>query len=83
MPRFFFHFYDHRHALRDDEGIDLADEPAARISAGEVAQALTIDLRDEIADWSAWRVEVVDARGRTVIILPFAEVLEPVSVHAH
>jgi hypothetical protein len=48
-----------------------------------VAQALTIDLRDEIADWSAWRVEVVDARGRTVIILPFAEVLEPVSVHAH
>ena len=70
MPRFFFHFSDHQHSFRDDEGLDLANGAAARISAREAAQALIVDLRDEIADWSAWRVEVADERGRTVAVLP-------------
>lgn len=77
MQRFFFHFYDGQRAFQDDDGLDLADEAAARASARKAAQALISDLREEITEWSAWRVEVANERGRTVAVLPFAKVLDP------
>ena len=83
MPRFFFHFYDRQHAFRDEEGLDLANEAAAKISARKAAQALIVDLHDAIADWSAWWVEVADEVGRTVVVLPSAEVMQSVPAHAH
>jgi len=83
MPRLFFHFYDRQHAFRDEEGLDLANEAAAKISARKAAQALIFDLREEITDWSAWWVEVADEGGRTVAVLPFAEVMQSVPASAH
>src|SRR4051812_24718003 len=55
MQRFFFHFYDGQRAFRDDDGLDLADEGAARTSARKAAQTLISDLREEITGASAWR----------------------------
>ena len=83
MPRFFFHFYDHQHAFRDEEGLDLANEAAAKISDRKAAQALLVDLQEEIADSSAWRVEVADEAGRTVAVLPFAKGMRSVPTSAH
>ena len=83
MLRFFFHFYDYQHAFRDAEGHDLANEAAAKISARKAAQAPIVDLHDAIADWSAWWVEVADEGGRTVAVLPFAEVMQSVPASAH
>ncbi len=77
MQRFFFHFYDGQHVLQDEDGLDLADEAAARASARKAAQALISDLREDITEWSAWRVEVANESGRTVAVLPFAKALEP------
>lgn len=72
MPRFFFHFYDDLD-LTDEEGIEMADAPAARAAALAGARAMICDqVKTGHLDLSH-RIEVRDEGGGAVLTLPFSD----------
>lgn len=72
MPQFFFHLYDDD-VSRDEEGIDLPDEAAARDKALECARdmACVEVLKGRLR--LHHRIEVEDEAGRTVATLTFGD----------
>jgi len=76
MARFFFHLRDSTGYLEDEEGEDLQDLDAVRVSARDAARSIIseeskqglIDLRTSI--------EVTDEAGTTVLELPFSEAVD-------
>jgi hypothetical protein len=49
---------------------------AAALQEGRTAAwTLMCGLSDEVRDWSTWRVEVTDETGRSLLTLPFVDVL--------
>ncbi len=69
MPRYTVCFTDSDRVLRD-EGVELADDAAARAFAAEAARELTDCLVHGI-DWDRWRVEVTDETGAFLFTIPF------------
>jgi hypothetical protein len=68
MPRFFFHCegaLEHR----DSEGTELADIPAARLQAIDMAGQLLRDHPHDMDHPAAWRLFVNDSRGGTVFAM--------------
>lgn len=70
MPRFFFDVQDGAF-IPDDEGIELADLRAARISAAELAGALLKDEAESFWHANGWRVDVKDEAGSVLFALHF------------
>ncbi len=73
MSRYFIHFASADDSFEDVEGIELADDTAARDYAVQDACYLMREGFARPAEWSAWRVEVVDESGRRLLVLSFSE----------
>ena len=62
MPRYRFHCADGTREP-DTEGVELADDHAARAAAMQFAGQVLHDNPDEIWEHGQWRVEVTDDDG--------------------
>lgn len=75
VPRFFFHLYDDL-VSRDDEGLELADDEAARsraiMSAREMACAEVLEGRLSLNH----RLDVEDESGSVIATVRFRDVVE-------
>lgn len=75
MPLFYFHrrldgvFYE------DPDGSDLRDLPAAREEALAAARDLWAETVGRSEDRSDSRFVIADERGRSVLVVPFADAL--------
>jgi hypothetical protein len=72
MPRYFFHIYDELE-LDDDEGLELADDEAARNQALAGARAMMCDQLKAGQLTLHHRVEVESEAGESILILPFGD----------
>jgi hypothetical protein len=72
MPRFFFHVFD-EFAMRDEEGIELADAGAARAAALAGIRAMMCDDVKKGRLALHHRMEVEDEAGETVVDLDFRD----------
>jgi hypothetical protein len=68
---FYFCARDGAHVLKDDEGVDLPDVAAARAYATEVARDI---MRGDEPRKRSWVLEIFDAEGTIVAVLPFGAV---------
>jgi hypothetical protein len=73
MPRYFFHLRDQGEIVRDRDGLNLRDPHSAR----EVCRRMVREVLFE-QDWvdelfTNPQFEIVDERGRTILIVPFRE----------
>lgn len=73
MPRFFFHLYDRSGFVEDEEGVEVADLEAVRAMALKGARSIiSNDVEQGRLDLDG-RIEVFDASGALVLVLPFRE----------
>ena len=68
MPRFFFDVHDGASVL-DEEGTELPDVYAAQAAAIRTAGEILRDLGPRFWDGVEWRMEVFDARRRSLFVL--------------
>jgi uncharacterized protein DUF6894 len=73
MQLFYFSLKADRQTVPDCEGVELADEAAARLHAAEVAQQL---MRNREVSTRGWRIQVCNDYLQPVFELLFAEVDE-------
>lgn len=76
MPQFFLHLHNGMGLVRDEEGSELPDLQAAREKAISGIRSI---LSDEVRTGRlslAGRVEIVDAEGRSLAVIAFAEAIE-------
>lgn len=77
MPTFFFHFSDGRRKLPSDLGLQFASLDQAYIEVcrtiPEIARELLIKRQDPLAA----SCTIADAKGRTLMTVPFTDVLSP------
>ncbi len=75
MPRYHFHIFN-TEITRDDEGLELADDEAARREATRSARELICqDIRNGYMTLSH-RIEVEDAQGEPVLMIHYREVFD-------
>lgn len=72
MPRYFFHIHDGLELL-DEEGIELANAPAARAAALAGARGMMSEQVQRGRLSLHHRIEVEDEEGGCVLTLPFRE----------
>jgi hypothetical protein len=76
MPVYFFHFLHHRERVEDEEGLDLPDLEAAKIEAiASVRDAVSVEARFGDTIDTHMRVEIVDAEGRILTLISFADAI--------
>ena len=73
MSLYYIHFTGTDGFYEDLEGVELADDAAAREYAILDAQYLMDEGLARYGEWSAWRVEVVNEAGRQVLTLSFSD----------
>ncbi len=73
MPLYYIHFTSTDTLYEDLEGVELADDAAAREYAILDAQYLMDEGIARQGEWPAWRVEVVDEAGRRLLTLSFSD----------
>lgn len=72
MTRFFFHVFDHAVAI-DDDGLELADERAARAAAVAGAREMACEQIRTGHLRLDHRIEITDETGNLVATLPFRD----------
>ena len=73
MPRFYFHICDGHGFIEDEEGVNLANEAAARKQAVEAARdVMTGDVREGQLDLTSF-IEVEDEAHTLLFTLAFAD----------
>lgn len=76
MPHYRFHLYNSVGFIEDYEGVTLPDLEAARHYAIAAARSIMCDeLQHGRMDLRGW-IDVMDASGSTVIVLPFGDAIE-------
>ena len=73
MPRYFFHLED-RVFLHDDEGTELADQPAARLQAAAMVGEILKDNPKAFWDTGLWRLLVTDEDHEILFRIEFCGV---------
>ena len=74
--RYFMNVRYRGRLIPDHEGDELANEEAVRGHALATAHDLVFCTRmDTIRDWFDCSFEVTDESGRTVLVMPFSEVV--------
>ena len=68
--RYYFHLINGEAVIRDDEGIEAFSIQSALISALEMIEELRAEDPSAADEWQGWRLEIVDASGRTVYTMP-------------
>jgi hypothetical protein len=76
MPRFFFNFRDATDFDRDEEGLELPDLDAAYLEAFEAAKEMWGEAIRELRNPGRQQIEICDADGKTLLIVPLREVLD-------
>jgi hypothetical protein len=76
MPRYFFHFRDGTALERDEDGLEMRDLDAAYLEAFEAAKEMWIEGIRNMRNPSRQQIEVGDIEGRTLLIVPFTEVMD-------
>jgi len=80
MPRYFFHVRHGQVLYRDPDGIELADDSAARAHAIDDAEDLRrMDSLD--APTEEFTIEVSDVEGRISLSVPFITLAGARSAH--
>jgi hypothetical protein len=75
MPRFYYHVRNGFGFAEDEEGVELADLEAAKQHAIEGARSLrSADVAEGELDLRG-RIEITDAAGACVLVLPFRDAL--------
>jgi len=74
--RYYFHLRIGHTISPDEIGLDLANVETAYLEAFKAAQEMWSELLAEGSDPLSRCFEIVDERGRSLLTLPFAEVLE-------
>ena len=64
--RYYFHLTNGEAVIRDNEGIEAFSIQSALISAMELIEELRTEDPSAADEWQGWRLEIVDASGRTV-----------------
>lgn len=72
MPRYFFHIHDDLD-FQDEEGMELANPPAARAAALAGARGIMSEQVQKGHLSLHHRIEVEDEEGDAVLTLPFGE----------
>ena len=74
--RYFMHVRYRGRLVPDHEGDELANEEALHAHALATAHDLVFHTRmDTIRDWFDCSFEITDESGRTVLVMPFDEVV--------
>ncbi len=73
--RFFFHLVDAHGAIRDKDGVDVADIDELRVEAEKAIAELRLADPSAAHEWKGWRLDVSDASGAVLLTLN----LDPVS----
>jgi hypothetical protein len=68
--RYYFHLTNGEALIRDEEGTEVSSMQSALISAMEMIEELRAENPSEADEWQGWRLEIVDASGRTVYTMP-------------
>jgi hypothetical protein len=77
MPRFFFHFISQDQVITDDVGLVFPSLEAAYLDSCNAALEISMErlrARDDPIDDG---IEIADEDGRTLMHIPFSEVLRP------
>ena len=76
MGRYFFHLVDGPMSAPDEEGVELDGPDSVRETALTGARSvISHDAREGVIDLTC-RIEVTDAEGQVVFVLPFAEAVQ-------
>jgi hypothetical protein len=70
LTRYYFNLTDGEIMIRDEEGIETASLQAAVMSALEAVEELRAQDPSHSDEWQRWRLEIVDASGRAVQMIP-------------
>ena len=68
--RYYFHLTNGEAVIRDEEGTEVSSMQTALISAMEMVEELRAEDPSAAEEWQGWRLEIVDASGRTVHTMP-------------
>jgi uncharacterized protein DUF6894 len=68
--RYYFHLTDGQDAIRDEDGIEVANLAAALIYATEAIEELRREMSSSSEEWEGWRLEIVDSLGQLAQSLP-------------
>ena len=70
MPQFYFHLWHSGQLTPDEVGVDLPNLTAAKRRAERTAASLRDHNEGTPIDLIGWDIEVTDAVGRVVLIVP-------------
>ena len=76
MPKFYFHLRGPNGLDYDDEGLELASVEAAYLEAFKAVPGMGSDLASTAKNPIRYGFEITDARGTTLMVVPFGEVLD-------
>ena len=68
--RYYFHLTNSEATIWDEEGTEVSSLEPALISAMEMIEQLRAEDPSAADEWQGWRLEIVDASGRTVQTMP-------------
>jgi hypothetical protein len=68
--RYYFHLTNGKALIRDEEGTEVSSMQSALIAAMDIIEELRAEDPSEADEWLGWRLEIVDASGRTVYSMP-------------
>ena len=76
-PRYFMNVRYRGRLIPDNEGDELANEEELRPHALATARDLVFHTRmDSIRSWFDCSFEITDESGKTVLVMPFGEVVD-------
>jgi hypothetical protein len=68
--RCYFHLVNSHNTIRDDTGVEVADEETARRLALQAIHDLRQEGDHSSEDWAGWQLDVIDAQGNLVLSIP-------------
>lgn len=68
--RYYFNITNGETMIRDEEGVEASSIQAAVVSALEALEELRVQDPLHSDEWQGWRLEIVDATGQAVQIIP-------------
>jgi hypothetical protein len=70
MPRYYFNLLDGRERIIDEDGVDLDTDQSPVEHVLRLLEELRTEERPEVVDeWVGWRLEIVDAQRRRLLVV--------------
>jgi hypothetical protein len=68
--RYYFNLTNGDAMIRDEEGIKVSSVQAAVVAAMEAVEQLRAQEPSNSDEWQGWQLEIVDAMGQAVQVIP-------------